>query len=187
MKDLRVFLSIELDSDTKNLVKQFIDELRANENFKNTKWTKPENLHITLTFLGKTPVNKISMLENELEKVTALYSPFKIKLSNLGAFPNFKKPRVIWIGIEKNQNLFKLKEDIDNRLQNLGFNFDKKPFLPHLTIGRQKYGIKTINIKEEFNFETSFLVDKINLVKSNLTRFRPIYTTIFSKYLRNDI
>lgn len=187
MADLRTFLSIEPDQSTKSIIKQFIYNLKTNKNFYNVRWVKPENLHITLAFLGKTPKSKIPILEREIGKVTALYSPIKINLSNLDAFPNWKKPKILWIGIENNLDLLRIKEDIDNKLQRLGFNFDKRPFLPHITIGRQKHQIPNKTIEEGFNLKTSFVAEKISLVRSDLTKFGPIYTTIFSKYFKNNI
>lgn len=186
MKTLRTFISIEPDLSTKKGIKEFINKQKLNSNFANIRWVKPENFHITLAFLGNVPKNKIPMLQTEFKDVISLYSPFSINLSGIGGFPSCNNPKILWIGIEKNTDLINLKKDIDKKLRKLGFKFNKKPFFPHITIGRQKNMIfgKTIN---DLEFKASFLVKKINLVKSELTKSGAVYTIVFSEYLKNNI
>lgn len=185
ISSIRTFISIEPDFSTKKRIKDFISRQRINKNFVNVRWVNPQNTHITLAFLGNTPKNKISVLQKELKNVVSLYFPFRINLSDIGGFPNIYKPRVLWIGIDDNTDLINLKKDIDRKLQKIGLKFDTKPFLPHITIGRQRNA--TFNSSKKPNFRASFIAKKINLVKSELTKSGPLYSTIFSEYFKNTI
>lgn len=184
ISSIRTFISIEPDFSTKERIKDFISRQRTNSDFINVRWVKPQNTHITLAFLGNISKNIIPTLRKELKDVASLYSAFKINLSDIGGFPNIYKPRVLWIGIEDNPDLVNLKKDIDKKLQKIGLKFDTKSFLPHITIGRWRN--TTFNSSKKSNFRASFIANKINLVKSELTKSGPLYSIIFSEYFKDD-
>ena len=101
-------------------------------------------------------------------------------MSGVGFFPNFKNPKVFWIGIKEQPQLFTLKKLIDNGLDNINIHYDNKPFSPHLTIGRIKTPLKIKpEIGEALVFEASFLVTEIHLMKSDLLSGGPVYTDLY--------
>lgn len=107
------------------------------------RWVPPENLHLTLKFLGDTPEDRITALDAGIREVTSQLAAFSVSLSNVGCFPNARKPRVVWTGIQaKHQHLVGLNEAIETMAQAHGFDAEEKPFRPHLTIGRVKGHIR---------------------------------------------
>jgi 2'-5' RNA ligase len=107
--------------------------------------------------------------------------PFHAELSGFGFFPSFKNPKVFWIGIKEQPELLKLKQDIDKGLDNFNIFYDKKPFSPHLTIGRIKSLLKIKpEIAEALDFKASFLVTKIHLMKSDLMPGGPVYSNLYN-------
>ena len=102
------------------------------------KWTKPENIHFTLAFLGDTPEEKLQIISDKLQVITKKFKPFDIKLVGLGFFPNFHQPRILWIGAESS-DLINLAASLHQELKQTGFKIDDKPFKSHLTIARIKF------------------------------------------------
>lgn len=178
---VRCFISIELESSIKNNINDFILQNNLSKIFSGVRWIKPDNLHITLAFLGDISADRISDVKKILTKIAPNHMPFSIDLSDLGFFPNLKNPRVLWIGIKEQPNLLKLKDDIDRRLDAFNISYDKKPFSPHLTIGRIKNPLK-IEPKAvaELEFKVSFLVTEIYLMKSDLSPTGASYTNLYN-------
>ncbi|MFY9218829.1 MAG: RNA 2',3'-cyclic phosphodiesterase [Tepidanaerobacteraceae bacterium] len=178
---MRCFIAIDLDSNVKANIKEFIQQENLNQIFNGIRWVKPDNFHITLAFLGEITTNQASTVKNILEGIIPKHEPFVIEMSDVGFFPNRRNPRVFWIGIKEQPKLLKLKHDIDKGLTESNINFDKKPFSPHLTLGRIK---SSVEIKSEtvetLDFKDSFLVKEVSLMKSDLYSNGPIYTELYS-------
>jgi len=178
---MRCFIAINLDTAVKANIKEFIQQNNLSKNFIGIKWVKPENLHITLAFLGEITTNQASIIKRMLENVSSKNEPFTIELFDIGFFPNKKNPKVFWIGIKKQPKLLKLKHDIDKGLTEHNINFDKKPFSPHLTIGRIKSPLKIESgIVEALDFKASFLATEMFLMKSDLFSDGPVYSELHS-------
>lgn len=185
---MRTFLAIdipqrykEIFSDIQNECKKFNPDI---------KWVEKENLHITIKFFGEISPPTLSTLKQKLNLVS--YTPFKLKLYNIGYFPDEKNPRVIWIGIEDNSDsLKKINEVIEKILENLGFEKEKKFFSPHLTIGRvksKKNFDKLLQIFKKYESVSfgEFDVEKIILYKSELFPTGPVYTKICDFLLKGE-
>ncbi len=99
------------------------------------RWTKPENLHLTLKFIGEWPEGRLDELKKALASVAA-GAPFDVKFSGLGFFPNARSPRVFWVGIEASPELRQLAAAVDRALEPLGIAPEKRAFAPHLTLAR---------------------------------------------------
>lgn len=118
---------------------QHTETLRQQIPAKVVRWVPPENLHLTLKFLGDTPKDKITELQEALQKAVSQQRKFALKAVGVGCFPNVKRPRVVWVGLEGDVvELKTLVEQIENAIAPLGFPTEKRPFSPHLTIGRVK-------------------------------------------------
>lgn len=188
MNSLRCFISIELDTKVKKEIEYYIKKLSDDVLFKSIKWVKPENMHVTLAFLGETPTDSIDQISDVIKLASGSLDPFSINLKGTGFFPSMGGPRVFWIGIENTPLLNSLKEKIDAGLYRRGLYFDKKPFSPHLTLGRFKYPPSQRQFMDGLPyFEASFLADKISLVKSELLKGGPRYTDIFSCPLKKTV
>lgn len=149
------------------------------------KLVEPENIHATLRFLGEVQAPLLDQVKSELAQVA--FQPIAIELRGVGAFPNPRRPNVVWIGITKGgEELQGIFSRLEPRLRGLGFPADKKGFSPHITISRVKSGrsrealYSGIMDMPDIEFG-SMNVDSIRLKKSTLTPKGPIYSTIYEQ------
>ncbi len=176
---LRLFWAIELPQD----LRKKLGKVREKIKFKSAKWVEQENIHLTLKFLGSTPEEKVEEIRSEVEKICRNHQPFQISLSTFGAFPSNKKARVLWFGVAQGADkAICLAKDIEKAMAKLGFEEERKPYHPHITLARLKF---LEQIDEERlkllaqNFEGSQVeVKEITLFQSQLTPKGPIYTPL---------
>ena len=179
--DLRCFIAIEIPEPIKREVGELINRLKKYN--ADIKWVIPENLHLTLKFLGDTPEALLPNIEESLFKIVLSYDPFYIKLYGTGVFPNRKHPRVIWIGIEDSKILNKLKLDMEDSMALLGYQKENKEFLAHLTIGRVRsrkgivYLVNELNNFKDKDFGCIH-IKSIKLMKSELKPNGPVYNCL---------
>src|SRR5690348_3307478 len=173
---MRTFVAVEIQN---NEVLDHIAKLQSDLKFKARPVSK-ENMHFTLLFLGEITEETAPKIMNALKSIT--FSPIQISFSGVGAFPNPKFPRVIWIGVDETagQNLVKLAKQVEEKLLPLGFKSDK-PFKPHLTIFRIKNNIGDIS-NELDRLKAIHLghdtITELKFKKSILTPSGPIYTDL---------
>jgi len=146
------------------------------------KIVQPENIHITLRFLGDIPANMVDAIHEEMKKVT--FTPFDVKIRRLGVFPNVRNIRVVWTGIEEGaEHLKNINNQLESNLRNLGFKPDPRGFSPHLTIARVRTArnknelIKTIEQMAEYEFGV-IKARCLRLNRSVLTPKGPIYSVL---------
>jgi 2'-5' RNA ligase len=179
MTKFRGFIAIEIEP-TSNILNVINDISKSKADI---KLVEPNNLHLTLKFLGDVQENIIDEIQQSIKYAVKGIKPFKIHLKGTGVFPNKNYIRVIWIGIQDTHILSTLAGKIENNLEQLGFQKEKKGFSAHLTVGRvrtAKNKVFLLNILEryqDFQFSTQE-VNSIKLKKSDLTQKRPIYTTL---------
>lgn len=156
------------------------------------RWTKPANIHLTLQFLGDYPAVQVEMLLDALQSVET-HPPFELTLATTGAFPNLKRPRIIWAGVTgETAALTALHRAVVSATAALGFEAEKRPFKPHLTLGRVKAWARSNDhraIAAALNETTvgtiaTVAVEKFSLIRSQLTREGAIYTPLGSVFLR---
>jgi 2'-5' RNA ligase len=147
------------------------------------KLVEPENIHITLKFLGDTEETMIDAIEQCMKDSVATIKPFRVTLQGTGVFPNKNYMKVIWIGILDNGQIAPIAQVLEQGLASQGFKKETRGFSPHLTIGR----VRTAKNKEkllttlEHHQEDEFTTQEIHsivLKKSELTQSGPIYTTL---------
>lgn len=131
---IRCFIAIELPPELKSNISFHMQKLISTN--ADVKWVIPENLHLTLKFLGNTPEEKIADISKRLATIANSYSNFPLYFSGAGAFPNIKSPRVIWFGTKDAKEIIKLQEDIEDGMVGFGFKKEERRFTPHLTLGR---------------------------------------------------
>ncbi|HET6457677.1 MAG TPA: RNA 2',3'-cyclic phosphodiesterase [Nitrosopumilaceae archaeon] len=173
---MRTFVAVEIQN---NEVLDNIAKLQSDLKIK-AKPVSKENMHFTLLFLGEITEEIAPKIIEELKSIT--FIPIQISFGGVGAFPNPRFPRVIWIGVDEtaSQNLVKLAKQVEEKLVPLGFKSDK-PFKPHLTIFRIKNNIGDIS-NELDKLKTIQLghdtITELKFKKSILTPSGPIYTDL---------
>ncbi len=148
----------------------------------NLKSVKPQNIHLTIRFLGDISPAMVDVIYEEMKQLS--FSPFTVELRGLGAFPKLTCPRVVWAGITKGADELKdVFGQLEPRLRGLGFKPDSKGFSPHLTIARVRTGrnkaqlVKVIQELEDYEFG-AVKAECLRLKKSDLTPRGPIYSTL---------
>jgi len=180
-ESIRSFIAFDMDSETVLRKITSVQSLLAKSGA-DLKLVEPKNIHITVRFLGNITPPTVEKIFEEIKKVQ--FTPFDVKIRGIGAFPNVSYPRVVWAGMtegaEQLQNIF---NQLEPRLQSLGFTPDPKGFSPHLTIARVKSGRNKAElakfITENANYEFGAVrAECLRLKKSDLTPKGPIYSTL---------
>jgi len=137
MEEIRTFIAIELPEGLRSAIAKVEEELRAQPWAKAVRWVPPQNLHLTLKFLGGVPAKWMEEVKAAVEGASQALAPFQVGLAGLGCFPSPRRPNVVWIGLEGEvEALTKLARAVEESLSSLGFAAEGRPFSAHLTIGR---------------------------------------------------
>jgi 2'-5' RNA ligase len=146
---IRCFIAIQLPHNIQEEISSYIEKLKKTSH--DVRWIKGENIHLTLKFLGEIDSTRVDLIKKNLYPLCDELSQFNIKISGSGCFPNKKRPRVFWLGMEqgKENPLFSLHNWIENKLITLDFEKEKRRFSPHLTLGR-------VRAKEAVDFSDLF-------------------------------
>jgi 2'-5' RNA ligase len=192
---IRSFIAIPLSSEIHKKLHQVSDTLRKNLFSVPVRWVNPDNIHLTLKFLGDVSLSNLEILQNILASEVNTYSQFEISVGELGAFPNPRRPRILWIGVESPPELKAMQISIETSLERLGYPREDRPFSPHLTLGRlnrkttyQDFGqvtkvLSTINV----GFLGADRVKEVNLYRSDLKPGGAIYTRLFTAHLNTNV
>ena len=169
----RLFIAIELPARVRQRVEQHIARLREAVPEARASWTREENLHLTLKFLGDTPVTKVEALSQATQHAASRVSRFEIVVGGGGAFPPRGQPRVLWIGIEDPSGQLALVHRVlEDECDAAGFAREQRPLHPHLTIARlrQPQGSRRLaHVHQEIGFDReTVLVSDLTLIRSEL-------------------
>ncbi len=156
------------------------------------RWVRSEGIHLTLKFLGDVPFEDIDQISATLNQITIDHTPIKVMVSEFGCFPNFRRPRVLWIGVhDSSARLQNLYAEIEEGLSKLGFEREARRFHPHLTLGRVKRirdhmdsqrltsALENVKIGELGQLD----VNDVSLMKSDLKPTGAVYTRLFAARL----
>lgn len=177
-KMIRAFVAIDLPDEVKAALDEVGTALGEGLPRRAVRWVKPGLLHLTVRFLGDTAVSQLPAVAAALDDAAAAHPPLGLTLSELGCFPNRKRPRVIWAGVRGDVATAKaLKAAVDEALLPLGWDVEDRPFRTHITLGR----VKDNRAARDLNWETplpelAFPVTAVHLIESQLTPDGPIYT-----------
>jgi 2'-5' RNA ligase len=175
---MRLFIAIDLPTDLRTALAEVQRELRPLAD--KTKWVAAESIHITLKFLGEVPDKQIDDIHDALTGLT--WKPFMITVRGVGFFPGTRSPRVFWAGMEA-PTMQELTEQLDARLERLGFEKEKRKFRPHITLARARDTrmdpalVAAASKFEEHEFG-SFTADRVFLFRSNLKPVGAIYEKV---------
>jgi len=189
MADLRLFIAVELPEAARELLAAVQRELRQAD--ARVKWSKPENIHLTLKFLGDTPQGSVDDLSAALDEAAARHAAHAARVAKVGAFPNARRPRVIWVGLdEPTGQLAALQKDVDEATSYLA-EPDRRGFAAHLTLGRIKGGrnlTQLSRLMDGYRLASSveIPVNEIVLIRSQLSRSGPTYTPLHRSPLSQE-
>jgi len=178
---IRAFFSFDIEDQT--IMRRLTQvQNRLLSSGADLKSVKPQNIHLTIRFLGDISPAMVDAIYEEMKQLS--FPPFTVELNGLGAFPKLTYPRVVWAGITKGTDeLRNVFGQLEPRLRGLGFKPDNKGFSPHLTIARVRTGrnkaqlVKVIQELENYEFGT-VKATCLRLKKSDLTPRGPIYSTL---------
>jgi len=182
---MRTFIAIELPEEIRTILGGIQDELKQAQ--ADVKWVKPENIHLTLKFLGEIEQGKVLKIQVILEEIAGKNASFNLYLSNLGAFPKPQYPRVIWIGTTNDQQVSEIVKDLEKQMAMIGLPTESRPFSTHITLGRVRSGLNRKALVEKLEFinkslsspQPEFKVSSLTFFKSTLTPKGQIYEAVF--------
>ncbi|MGD2206022.1 MAG: RNA 2',3'-cyclic phosphodiesterase [Anaerolineae bacterium] len=195
MSTLRTFIAIELDEELREALGQLQDQLHRQVAPRSVRWVRPEGIHLTLKFLGDTPMDKVHEVKTVLAQAAGEVGPFTIIAAELGCFPNTRRPRVLWVGLEElTGKLMQLRDAIEAHVAPLGFPTERRRFHPHLTVGRVHRRASKSEVREigqmvttsEIGTLDEMTVTSVSYIKSDLRPSGAVYTTLFEAALRGD-
>ncbi len=178
---MRTFIAIELPDEIKKEIEQVQAPLKKSD--AHVSWVKPKNIHVTLKFLGEVPEDKINEVFSATERAVKGTKKFTMSLKGTGAFPNVKRPRVIWVGAGSGEEeLSRMAKEIEQEMEEIGFPREKRGFSAHFTIGRVKSPKnieKLMQLLQASDFQTEKIeVNEVVVMKSQLHPAGAIYTPL---------
>jgi 2'-5' RNA ligase len=136
VSDVRAFLAADLSADARAGLARSLENLREAEG-SDVRWSEPSTLHLTLKFCGEVPQERVDELIERCAPRVRGIAPFDVEIAGLGAFPNARQARVVWAGITAGAGeLARLARKLDAACARLGIERERRPYQPHLTLGR---------------------------------------------------
>jgi 2'-5' RNA ligase len=186
MPPVRTFIAFDTPSEIKEEICKIQSTLK--EQRAEVRWESRNKFHVTIKFLGEVEENILPSVISAVKTITAQYHPFPVIYENVGAFPSKNRPRVLWVGCSNtDQQLIRMKDQLDQALKPYGFDIEDRQFHPHVTLGRVKLpsGLKNlIQTLENVTFEPRQVsIADILVVKSILKPGGSEYSTLATIHL----
>ena len=191
---IRTFIAVQPPPEVRAAAAGLTDSLRRGWRASEVRWVPPENLHLTLRFLGDTEESRIGPLGACLDGVAAGARACRLTLGSLGAFPDVRRPRVLWLGLKGagTADLRCLQRRIEKGVTGLGWEREPRPFSPHLTLGRVRPGSEPAPGEGWARApvpELAFPVDEVVLMRSDLrpggARYSPLHRSPLRPAIRH--
>jgi len=177
---MRAFIAIDLPQEIKSQLAKIQKHLASSN--ADAKWVEPENIHLTLKFLGEITPEQQNQITAILKEIGATYSTFPAQITSLGAFPKIDHPRIIWVGIEQgDQEIKTIVQKLEEELEKIGIPQESREFASHITLARVRSGKNRMELVNGLNNllgklqVAEFKVGKITLFKSTLSHQGPLY------------
>ena len=182
---MRVFIAIDIDEQIRKALGNLQNELRSKVDIKKSdvKWVNPDNIHLTLKFLGEIKDQEAVDVCNITKEVASRHESFELALETVGHFGG-RSARVLWIGTGQNSdNLLQLQSDLEEQLASAGWPKETRKFSGHLTLCRvrnSKAGVKLAQVTKEYkDFKLGTIsADSVSVYQSQLTPKGPVYTVL---------
>lgn len=185
---MRLFLAINPPVHVRSAIWNATAAMR--DAWPGVSWVAEPRIHLTLKFLGEQPDATVPPLADVVRAIGQSHVAPLMRVGGIGAFPNFRRPHVVWIGVEPEPRLELLHHDIEVACDALGYEIDGRPFRPHLTLGRVKTQSDAEQIRalrtaaKRVRFSDEFMVESIDMMQSTLGPAGPAHTTLASAPLR---
>jgi RNA 2',3'-cyclic 3'-phosphodiesterase len=186
---VRLFLAINLPPEVRREIDAATAALR--DCAPNVAWIAEARLHLTLKFLGEQPESRIPEIQDAMAAVASRHSELAMTLGGVGAFPNFRRARIVWLGVEQDPRLELLHHDLEVAYDKLGFEVEGRAFRPHLTLARIKQPLSEEQLRvlsgvaKKTEYRTDFIVRSFDLMHSTLGPSGSTYSTVVSAVLRS--
>lgn len=188
-RPVRLFLAINFPAAVRREIANATAPLR--ECAPELGWTAEDRLHLTLKFLGEQPESRVDALASALAKTAVQHRELLMTVAGVGAFPNFRRARVVWMGVSQDPRLELLHHDVEVAYDALGCELEGRPFRPHLTLARVRDPLPVERMRalwreaKRIHYTTEFIVRSVELMQSDLSSSGPRYTTLVSAPLRS--
>ncbi len=179
---MRVFIAALLPEDIRLSIKNYVDDIKPH--WEGVKWEDYEKFHITLKFFGDMDESRLNDIKQIAEEWVRGVSPFKMSISGFGAFPNLKKPRVLFIELSRNEDFLIFQRGLDEKLENVGFVKEKRTFKSHITIGRIKRNSRCRDSLPKPDM-SSFSISELAIMRSIPQKTGSVYTPLSVYKLSN--
>ena len=185
---MRLFLAINLPPDVRAALHAATGPLRAAAPA--VKWVGPEQLHLTLKFLGEQADDTAARVRETLPAVTARHAGVPLALGGVGAFPNFRRARVVWMGVEPTPRLELLHHEVETACAALGFEVEGRAFRPHVTLARigervdEPMRRAIARAARAIDFGEEAVVESVDLMRSELSPAGARYSVLARAPLR---
>jgi 2'-5' RNA ligase len=169
---MRLFFAIELGDDVLDLLDETTALLRAEA--PELAWVPRDKRHLTLKFLGDVDDSRAPRLAEASDRATARHAPVEMHVRDVGAFPNFRRARVVWIGVEQESRLELLHHELELACAEEGFEVEGRPFRPHITLARVRAPLSSNTLRalaraaRKIRVQASVHVERITLFESML-------------------
>ena len=187
---MRLFLAISLEPTLRQEIVEATTPLR--DVAPDVAWVREPQLHLTLKFLGEQPAERTAEIATAMRAVAARHRAMELQLGGIGAFPGFRRARVVWMGIDAEPRLELLHHDVEVACERLGFELEGRAYRPHLTLGRVKGRpaeevLRTLaRAAKRVNFRGASSVESVDLMSSELAASGARYTRLDAAPLRQD-
>jgi RNA 2',3'-cyclic 3'-phosphodiesterase len=189
---LRSFIAVEIPAEIQKAIARSIGPLEKELPRPLIRWVAHQNIHLTLKFLGDISPANLEQLAEVLRVEAAGHEAFPLSVNGLGAFPNPRRARVIWVGLEAPPVLAAIQRSVESACARLGYAPEERSFSPHLTIGRVDQHATAADLQkirsalEEVNVGAlgATRVDALHIFKSDLQPAGPIYTPLYALPLK---
>lgn len=186
---MRLFLAINLPAEVRREVRAATSSLR--DCAPELAWVAEPKLHLTLKFLGEQPEDQLADIQAALAALASNHRELLMELGDVGAFPNFRRARVVWMSVSPEPRLELLHHDVEVAFQQLGFDVEGRPFRPHVTLARVRSPLAEDRVRllrrtaNETEFRGDFIVHSIDLMLSDSSATGYDYATLVSAPLRS--
>jgi RNA 2',3'-cyclic 3'-phosphodiesterase len=184
---MRLFVAINFTSKDRQRMGRAARRMREAE--LPVRWVEPDQIHMTLKFLGEVRPERVADVKTAVSHVAAKTQPFTMRMSGSGAFPTTRRPKVIWLGAVASPELRCLKHDLEWELAPLGFDREVRAFHPHVTLGRARVDARAGDFRgfedlvAAMDFAAEITVRSVDLMKSTLSAKGARYEKLLSAKL----
>jgi 2'-5' RNA ligase len=184
---MRLFIALNLPKKERERIYRAARPLREED--LPVRWLEPAHFHVTLKFLGEVRRERLPQVDEAVQRVARSTAPFETKFAGFGAFPTIRRPRVVWLGVRANPELRCLKQDLEWRLGEIGFDAETRAFHPHVTLGRasDRNGAGAFRGLDELIAGLVFMGDvkvhTLDLMRSDTSREGSTYSLLSSARL----